>query len=51
MDGPRVRLRLDGRECFDFEMTDPEVELHDVRWGVGCYDTWVRYRAIECSTR
>lgn len=42
-----VRLKLDGFKAVEHTFADKLDELHDVRWGVGNYDSWTRFRAME----
>ena len=50
VDGRTVRLSVDGKTVVDHTFEDEVDELHNVRWGVGNYDSWTKFRAIEAKS-
>lgn len=51
VDERTIRFTVDGRKVLAFKLEDPEVELHHVHWGVGCYDSWTRFRALKFEAK
>ena len=49
VDGRKVRLSVNGDTVVEHTFTDAVDELHDVRWGVGNYNSWTKFRAIEAK--
>lgn len=50
VDGRDVDFRVDGATILEHTF-DREVELHDIRWGVGGYDSWTRFRSLKFESR
>jgi hypothetical protein len=47
VNGRTVTCRANGNVLVAHTFKDEVEELHDVRWGVGNYDSWTRFRAME----
>jgi hypothetical protein len=47
VDGDTIRLRADGKLRVEHTFKGDAFPLDDVRWGVGNYDSWTKFRAIE----
>ena len=47
VDGRKVQLSVNGDTVVDHTFEDAIDELHDVRWGVGNYNSWTKFRALE----
>jgi hypothetical protein len=47
VDGDTIRLRADGKLRVEHTFKGDAFPLDDVRWGVGNYDSWTSFRAME----
>jgi hypothetical protein len=47
VDGRTVKLRVNGDIVVEHTFDDDVDELHDIRWGLGNYNSWTKFRAME----
>jgi hypothetical protein len=50
VNGRAMVFRADGTVLVAHTFKDEVEELHDVRWGVGNYDSWTRFRALDVKS-
>ena len=49
IDGSTIKFRVGGGLLVEHEVKEAGVELEHVRWGVGNYDSWTKFRSIEAK--